>query len=227
MLGDSDQKVKLVVIGPTGVGKTCLIKRLHKDVFDDKSSATIGATFRAMSISKDKQGRVLALWDTAGQERYLSLAPMYVRGAHIILLVCRRTDNQAYLNLMRHYRQVAGCIPKKARLFVVETYADESDKSQKSAERLRKELSQEAKEGADESKEGADEVIEGLFSSPSFKIHPRIFSVSSVTGAGVEELKTAITEHAMSVEFERPRNSFLIIDGAAGRAPSSGRGCAC
>lgn len=72
---------KIVTMGNSSVGKTSLIQRYRFKKFDDLPPVTIGAAFFATVIDNKK----VQIWDTAGNERYKSLAPMYIRGSHIVL----------------------------------------------------------------------------------------------------------------------------------------------
>ncbi|SJK86319.1 Rab family, other [Babesia microti strain RI] len=78
---------KLVLLGETAVGKSCLTTRFCKDVFLDYQDSTIGAAFMTKTINLESSVVKFEIWDTAGQERYRSLAPMYYRGASAALIV--------------------------------------------------------------------------------------------------------------------------------------------
>lgn len=72
---------KIVIIGDSNVGKTCLIDRYCDDKFTE-SQPTIGALHKIKTIN-DIQ---LDIWDTAGQERFKSMIPMYYKGAKAIIV---------------------------------------------------------------------------------------------------------------------------------------------
>jgi small GTP-binding protein len=84
---------KIVLIGDYAVGKTSLIERISTGLFNERTVATIGASFRVWDTSVKKKNATyashpnytLGLWDTAGQERFASLIPMYIRGSHGVL----------------------------------------------------------------------------------------------------------------------------------------------
>lgn len=79
---------KLVLLGETHVGKSCLITRFAKGHFPTMQQSTIGAAFLASSIKVDQDTTVkFEIWDTAGSERYHSLAPMYYRNARAAIVV--------------------------------------------------------------------------------------------------------------------------------------------
>ncbi|KAK1786020.1 hypothetical protein P4O66_017567 [Electrophorus voltai] len=72
---------KVIVVGDLAVGKTCLINRFCKDVFDKNYKATIGVDFEMERFEVLGVPFSLQLWDTAGQERFKCIASTYYRGA--------------------------------------------------------------------------------------------------------------------------------------------------
>lgn len=83
---------KVVVLGDTAVGKSCLTVRFIKDTFIEYQEPTIGAAFLCKTIDSNNTTIRLDIWDTAGQERYKSLAPMYYRGAKAAIIVYDITE---------------------------------------------------------------------------------------------------------------------------------------
>lgn len=78
---------KLVVLGNTNVGKTCLVHQFANSMFLDSSQPTIGANFVTKKIEMENCIYKFEVWDTAGQEKYRSLTPMYYKGAAAALIV--------------------------------------------------------------------------------------------------------------------------------------------
>lgn len=84
----SIRDVKLCLLGSSGVGKTSLVLRFHKNAFEEGSQPTIGASFTQKDIVLDDGGVIrYKIWDTAGQEKFRGLTPMYFRGAEVAILV--------------------------------------------------------------------------------------------------------------------------------------------
>ena len=77
-------KIKLVLIGNSAAGKTCIVQRMVNNIFNVNNNSTIGAAYMTYSIDKNLK---IEMWDTAGQERFYSLLPMYARGAEVIIIV--------------------------------------------------------------------------------------------------------------------------------------------
>ncbi|CAM4858900.1 unnamed protein product [Rotaria socialis] len=71
--------LKILIIGESGVGKSCLLLRFTDDRFDVEMAATIGVDFKVKPLEVDGNRVKLAIWDTAGQERFRTLVPGYYR----------------------------------------------------------------------------------------------------------------------------------------------------
>ncbi|KAG9329766.1 hypothetical protein JZ751_029703, partial [Albula glossodonta] len=78
---------KVVVVGDLYVGKTCLINRFCKDLFDRDYKATIGVDFEIERFELSGVPYTLQIWDTAGQEKFKCIASTYYRGAQAIIIV--------------------------------------------------------------------------------------------------------------------------------------------
>jgi Ras-related protein Rab-5C len=87
---------KTVLLGACGVGKTSLIDRHVRGIFNSASDSTIGASFCTNTVNTSFGNITLSIWDTAGQERYASLIPMYYRYAQIALVVFDLTDIESF-----------------------------------------------------------------------------------------------------------------------------------
>ncbi|XP_070505864.1 ras-related protein Rab-18-B-like [Chironomus tepperi] len=80
-------KLKILVIGESGVGKSSLMLRFTDDKFDPNEQPTIGVDFKVKNLDIDGQRIYLQIWDTAGQERFRTLIPSYYRDATGAILV--------------------------------------------------------------------------------------------------------------------------------------------
>jgi GTPase SAR1 family protein len=101
-------RVKLVLLGDSGVGKSCLALRLARGEFDAASAVTVGAAFLSTTLALPSSSSVrLDIWDTAGQERYASLAPLYYRGARAAAVVYSVTDRASFDRAGHWVRELA------------------------------------------------------------------------------------------------------------------------
>lgn len=96
MKRDYDHLFKLVLIGDSGTGKSCLLLRFADDAFTDSYITTIGVDFRFKTIPVEKKTIKLQIWDTAGQERFRTITSAYYRGADGIILVYDICDQESF-----------------------------------------------------------------------------------------------------------------------------------
>ena len=87
---------KLILIGNSGVGKSCILQRYMKHTFEEKYKCTIGVDFLMKSLIINNQTVKLQLWDTAGQEKYKSMVSSYYRGANVALIVFDLTSHSSF-----------------------------------------------------------------------------------------------------------------------------------
>jgi len=91
-----DYLIKLLMIGDSGVGKSCLLLRFSDDSFTTSFITTIGIDFKIKTVEIEGKRVKLQIWDTAGQERFRTITTAYYRGAMGILLVYDITDEQSF-----------------------------------------------------------------------------------------------------------------------------------
>ena len=94
-----DYKIKIIVVGDIGVGKTNLINRFASDKFDTNSKATIGVEFVYKTLKINKEVIKVEVWDTAGQERYRAITSSYYKGAKGAIIVYDITNEDSFNNV--------------------------------------------------------------------------------------------------------------------------------
>ncbi|KAK9504133.1 hypothetical protein O3M35_010536 [Rhynocoris fuscipes] len=90
---------KVLVLGDSNVGKTCIVHRYCDETYYDTYISTIGIDFKQKIICVDGTPIKMQIWDTAGQERFRTLTTAYYRGAMGILLMYDVTSLESFNNL--------------------------------------------------------------------------------------------------------------------------------
>ncbi|KAJ8254170.1 hypothetical protein COCON_G00207820 [Conger conger] len=95
-----DMAFKVMLVGDSGVGKTCLLVRFKDGAFLAGSFiSTVGIDFRNKVLNIDGMKVKLQIWDTAGQERFRGVTHAYYRDAHALLLLYDVTNKTSFDNI--------------------------------------------------------------------------------------------------------------------------------
>jgi len=98
--------IKLLLIGDSGVGKSCLLLRFSEDSFAPSFITTIGIDYKIRTIELEGKKIKLQIWDTAGQERFRTITTAYYRSAMGVLLVYDVTDDKSFANIKNWIRNI-------------------------------------------------------------------------------------------------------------------------
>mmetsp|Transcript_29024 Transcript_29024/g.40147 ORF Transcript_29024/g.40147 Transcript_29024/m.40147 type:complete len:204 (-) Transcript_29024:58-669(-) len=106
MNSEYDFLFKLLLIGDSGVGKSCLLLRFADDTYHDTHISTIGVDFKIRTLELDGKMVKLQIWDTAGQERFRTITSSYYRGAHGIIVVYDVTNQSSFENVRQWLQEI-------------------------------------------------------------------------------------------------------------------------
>ena len=134
-------EVKVVLLGESGVGKTCIISRFVNNVFENNTMTTISATYAAKVIPYTDVGESIKfeIWDTAGQEKYRSLTRVFYKDARIAILVYDITRRETFDEIKKYWIQqmkenapeniIIGLAANKSDLYDNEKVSEEEGKN--------------------------------------------------------------------------------------------------
>ena len=125
-----DEKIKLMVIGETRVGKTALIKKYTKNVFGGTYLTTVGIDFQEKIINVEEKSVKLQIWDTAGQERFRNIAKSYFHTSDGFLLVYDISCKDSFEKLNFWYEQIKLNAPENTKCVVAGNKCDLEEKRQ-------------------------------------------------------------------------------------------------
>ncbi|VEU20688.1 DEKNAAC101586 [Brettanomyces naardenensis] len=138
-----DRTMKLLLVGDSGVGKSCLLLRFVDDKFNPSFITTIGIDFKIKTIDINGKRIKLQVWDTAGQERFRTITTAYYRGSMGIIIVYDVCDENSFESVKKWYQTVNQHAKDDAQLFLVGNKSDDEESRQvstKQGELLAQEL---------------------------------------------------------------------------------------
>jgi Ras-related protein Rab-1A len=126
MSNENSQKItyKMIIIGDSAVGKTCIFKKIISGTFTEKSISTIGMDRRTLSFTiKNEEGNDVEidvqLWDTAGQERFRSITTSYYKSSQGLLLMYDITRKETFDNLENWILSIKDSLGEEEKYLIV------------------------------------------------------------------------------------------------------------
>ena len=122
--------LKFIIIGDSGVGKSCLLLQFTDNRFQPQYDMTIGVEFGTRVVTVDNRAIKLQIWDTAGQENFRSITRAYYRGAGGALLVYDVTRRQTFTHLVSWLQDLKDYSEMNMPILLVGNKCDLEDKRQ-------------------------------------------------------------------------------------------------
>ena len=94
-----NKRIKIILLGEAGVGKTNLINVFFNKQFNAESESTASPEFSQKKVKLGNNNYILDVWDTAGQEKFSSITKIFVKGAHIVIFVYDITKEETFQRL--------------------------------------------------------------------------------------------------------------------------------
>ena len=127
-------EVKLVLVGNTTVGKTCIVKREVMGVYEELMQPTLGAAYTSREVHVKDRTVSVQMWDTAGQERYKAMGPMYYHGVNVALIVYAVDSRSSFAAVDEWVDDIRKHAPRNVQLVIVANKIDLVDSREVAAE---------------------------------------------------------------------------------------------
>ena len=115
---DFDEKIKLMIIGDSNVGKSSILKQYIKNEFFEKYLTTIGIDFQIKYLNINNKKIQLQIWDTAGQERYRVVTKSYFNTSDGFIIVYDITNRESFNNINNWIEQIITLAGKDVRCII-------------------------------------------------------------------------------------------------------------
>ena len=99
----SNHKFKVILVGESGVGKTCIIKQYIDNNFDSEEIPTIAGQEVFKEIKIGKETVKLTIWDTCGQEQFRSINSIFMKKSNIVIFVYDITNQKSFDELKDYW----------------------------------------------------------------------------------------------------------------------------
>ena len=119
---------KIIMVGDSGVGKTCILMRAVNNKFTESYQATIGFEFLLMYFQINNVKLKLQIWDTCGQEIYRSLIQGFYRNTTATVLVFSKTNRKSFDNIGMWIKDIKNNTEQDMPIFLLGNKYDEEDR---------------------------------------------------------------------------------------------------
>lgn len=119
-----DYNYKIILIGNSNVGKSCLTVRATKNTFNNLYSPTVGFEFFNLYINIKGKNIKLQIWDTCGQEKFRSLITNFYRNASLAMIVYSIDDRKSFENIEDWLSEIRNQTTPDIKIFLVGNKSD-------------------------------------------------------------------------------------------------------
>nr|XP_020656082.1 ras-related protein Rab-19 [Pogona vitticeps] len=125
-----DYLFKIILIGDSNVGKTCVVHRFKSGQYNTKQQNTIGVDFTVRSLEIDGKAVKIQSPDTAGQERFRTITQSYYRSAHGAILAYDMTRRSTFESIPHWIHEIEKYGAANLVLMLIGNKSDEAEKRQ-------------------------------------------------------------------------------------------------
>ena len=130
----ADKKYKIIWIGDSGVGKTCLLTKALKNFFDQELKSTLGFEYHNITININDKKILLQTWDTCGQESFKCIVNMFYKRAKLAILVYSIDNRKSFEGINFWLNELRINSGEQTKLILIGNKTDLDDKREVSYE---------------------------------------------------------------------------------------------
>ena len=104
---DFDEKIKIMLLGDSSVGKSSILRKYCKNEFLGKYITTIGIDFQIKNLTIDNKKIKVQIWDTAGEERYKVVTKSYFNSSNGFIIIYDITNRESFCNVNNWIEQIS------------------------------------------------------------------------------------------------------------------------
>jgi small GTP-binding protein len=102
-MNNNNERMKIIIIGEAGVGKTCILKKFVDNEFNENELTTISLSFATKNMTINNEEIKLEIWDTVGQEKYKALAGVFFKNSDAAILVYDIANLNSFQQLTEYW----------------------------------------------------------------------------------------------------------------------------
>ena len=120
--------IKFIIVGDSSVGKSNILLRFSRNIFDPGHQATLGIEFANKHVLYNNIDYLVQVWDTAGQENFRSVTRAYYKAAAVAMVVYDITNEESFEHIKQWIKDCKDLAPKSVQLVLIGNKIDLEDK---------------------------------------------------------------------------------------------------
>ena len=121
---ESSYSVKFIIVGDSSVGKSNILLRFSRNVFDPGHQATLGIEFANKHLQYNNIDYLVQVWDTAGQENFRSVTRAYYKASAVAMVVYDITSEESFQHIQAWIKDCKDLAPKTVQLVLIGNKTD-------------------------------------------------------------------------------------------------------
>ena len=127
--------VKFIIVGDSSVGKSNILLRFSRNVFDPGHQATLGIEFANKHLLYNNNDYLVQVWDTAGQENFRSVTRAYYKASAVAMVVYDITNEESFQHIQAWIKDCRDLAPRTVQLILIGNKTDLEDQRAVSKEK--------------------------------------------------------------------------------------------
>ena len=185
--------VKFIIVGDSSVGKSNILLRFSRNIFDSGHQATLGIEFANKHLIYNNTDYLIQIWDTAGQENFRSVTRAYYKASAVAMVVYDITKEETFDHIQTWLKDCKDLAPKTVLLVLVGNKTDLEDQrviSKERGENLAKENNMMFFETSAKLGNGIEEAFQKSIEAVDQKIRSGYYNLSDSSKHGIKKIVT-------------------------------------
>ena len=207
-----DYIFKIIIIGDSCVGKSCLTLRACKNEFESCYTSTVGYDFFKMDIKINDKKINLQIWDTCGQEKFRSLISNFYRNSSLAIIVYSIDNQNSYNNIGEWLNEIRELTNPDIKIFLIGNKSDLANYRKISKQKAKSFCDENGLDYFTETSAKNGENVEKTFAYAAYLLMRESIKQSNKNIRNISEDRT--NSH-LSFNFVEDEPSNLILDGSS------------
>ena len=213
--------VKFIIVGDSSVGKSNILLRFSRNVFDPGHQATLGIEFANKHLLYNNNDYLVQVWDTAGQENFRSVTRAYYKASAVAMVVYDISNEESFQHIQNWIKDCRDLAPRTVQLILIGNKSDLEDQraiSKEKGEELARENNMLFFETSALNGNGVEEAFKKSIEAVDQKIRSGYYDLSN-NNQGIKKMSNEkegneriIDKRSLSIGKKKKKKNDLCCD---------------